>query len=85
MTPAKGKSPLDKKKVSDAQRNYNGAHKNSIEGRLHRGDLLMPGMNKKESIAAYKAWQKQFRIDGASMESWYRSNVQDHQAGQQND
>lgn len=78
MTPAKGKSPLDKKKKNPKKNpSFNGSQKNSIEGKILRGDWLLPGMNRAQTIKAYRAWQKDFRINGQAMEKWYHQKVQD--------
>ena len=78
MTPAKGKSPIDKKPLVDTKnQGFNGSAKNSIEGKILRGDYLLPGLNRKQTISAYRAWQKDFRINGQAMEKWYHQKVQD--------
>jgi hypothetical protein len=76
MTPAKGKSPLDKKRKPDES--FNGSVTNSIEKKILAGDFCMPGMTKAETKAAYRAWQKNFRIEQQLTERWYREQVRDN-------
>jgi hypothetical protein len=74
----KGKSPIDKKHANDSARSFNGSMKNSIEGKILRGEWLLPGLDRKQTISAYRAWQKDFRIDQQSLEKWYREKVRDN-------
>lgn len=67
--PAKGKSPIDRKKVGIP----NGAEDNSIQKRILTGDFCLPGKTSSETIAAYRSWQKARRIDGQHIERWYRT------------
>lgn len=74
MTPAKGKSPLDRKK---SEQSFNGSSKNSIEQKILTGEWTLPGKSRAETLKAYRAWQKDFRINSQSVESWYRKNTKD--------
>lgn len=76
MTPAKGKSPLDKKK----ERTFNqGSHPNSLRAKILRGDWILPGKSKEETIKLFRAWEKQTRYDSISLEKWYHDQVQDRE------
>lgn len=74
MTPAKGKSPLDKKKKST----FNSTtHPNSIKGKINRGEFTLPGKSKEETKKLLREWEKQHRFNSVAMERWYHTQVQD--------
>jgi len=81
MTPAKGKSSLDKRETrlqKSKASGYNGAVANSIEKLILTGQYCKPGMNSKETIKAFRAWQKNFRIEAQLMDKHYRKDVADN-------
>lgn len=72
MTP-KGKSPIDRKKTPFNE----GAHHNSVQARVQRGDFVLPGKTKEETIALFKKWQKNNQYDSNAMERWFHSQVRE--------